>query len=488
MKVCVLQPDYSQSAVDYKNYDPPRNLSHLLLEDQVDHVFLNKATTYRQLKELKNKDYNIFVNLCTGCLDWEVPSIDVIVALEQLNLPYTGPTFDLYEINKELMKYVAYVAGVRTPAFVKAETLADVESACENLQFPLFVKPAASSDSLGIDAQFYVTTKEGLYSKAADIIGKFGQVLIEEYAPGREFTVLVAANPENRSSPLTYKSLEFVFPDGEHFKTYELKVRRNRPEFYITCADPELDLRLRDAAAKIFCEYNGFGYACLDFRVNEQNEVFVLSINFKPSVFYSEGAEALADCILKFDGAGSSGFLKHIIAEGIDRQKRRQRKFRVRKNTISGYGIYAITDFKAGEIVVQFEEQAKRIVTRSHVESHWSISAQESFQRYALPLSEEVFIFWDEDPAKWLPTNHSCDANMVLRGLNICALRDIAAGEELTLDYSVSIYSEDFPEFECQCGSFKCRGIIRGTSGNSVTWREKERKKSQIRSQIQAGK
>ena len=27
MKVCVLQPDYSTTGVDYKNYDPPRDLA-----------------------------------------------------------------------------------------------------------------------------------------------------------------------------------------------------------------------------------------------------------------------------------------------------------------------------------------------------------------------------------------------------------------------------------------------------------------------------
>jgi len=82
MKICVLQPDYSTTDVDYKHYDPPRNLSHLLPNDQVDHVFLNKLTTYRQLKELSKQGYDIFVNLCEGYLEWEVPSIDVIHAFE----------------------------------------------------------------------------------------------------------------------------------------------------------------------------------------------------------------------------------------------------------------------------------------------------------------------------------------------------------------------------------------------------------------------
>ncbi|MGB8687191.1 MAG: hypothetical protein WCD53_07620 [Microcoleus sp.] len=329
MKVCVLQPDYSQSTVDadYKNCETPRNLSHLLPENhQVDHVFLNKATTHRQLKELKKQNYDIFVNLCTGCLDWDVPSIDVIVALEQLDLPYTGPTFNLYDPGKELMKYVAYIGGVRTPAFVKAETLTDIEVACQKLQFPLFVKPAASSDSLGIDDQSYVTTKESLQSKVAELIDNFSQVLVEEYIPGREFTVLVAANPEARHSPITYKSLEFVFPEGEQFKTYDLKVRQHHPNRNIPCSEPELDIRLREAAKNIFLAFNGVGYARLDFRVNEQKEIFFLEVNFNPSIFFDGGAEASADYILKFDDLGASEFLKHIIREGIARYQNRQTK------------------------------------------------------------------------------------------------------------------------------------------------------------------
>ena len=63
MKICVLQPDYSTSDVDYQNYDPARDLSHLMPNAQFDHVLLNKLTTYKQLKELKKKNYNIFA-LC----------------------------------------------------------------------------------------------------------------------------------------------------------------------------------------------------------------------------------------------------------------------------------------------------------------------------------------------------------------------------------------------------------------------------------------
>ena len=117
MKICVLLPDYSTTNVDYQNYDPPRNLAALLPEHEVDTIFLNKLITYKQLKELGTKGYDIFVNLCEAYLEWEVPGIDVIYSLELLNLPFTGPTSLLYDPSKEIMKLVAYYEQVKTPAY-----------------------------------------------------------------------------------------------------------------------------------------------------------------------------------------------------------------------------------------------------------------------------------------------------------------------------------------------------------------------------------
>src|ERR1051325_7220333 len=166
MKICVLQPDYSTTAVDYQYYDPPRNLSHLLPEAQVDHVFLNKLTTYRQLKELSTQGYDCFVNLCEGYLHWEVPSIDVIYSLQLLALPFTGPTMQLYDPPKEIMKYVAYAEGVKSPAYTVVCKGEEVTKACLHLTYPLFVKPAHAGDSLGIDENSLVQNQNELISKA----------------------------------------------------------------------------------------------------------------------------------------------------------------------------------------------------------------------------------------------------------------------------------------------------------------------------------
>jgi D-alanine--D-alanine ligase len=470
MRVCVLQPDYSTTAVDYQYYDPPRDLSALLPGAQVDHVSLNKLTTYKQLKALQHAGYDVFVNLCEGYLEWEVPSIDVIYTLELLGMPFTGPTTLLYDPTKELMKYVAYCEGVATPAYVLIESGIDAAAACSQLKYPLFIKPAKAGDSLGIDQHSLVHDKEELTEKVNSLLQEYPQLLVEEYIAGREFTILIAANADGKTAT-TFKPVEFIFPEGFTFKTYALKTSELHPEANIPCNDPSLEHQLREAAERIFKGFNGAGYARLDFRMDAGGKLYFLEINFTCSVFYSDGYEGSADYILKYDGIGQAGFLRHIIAEGIARHQHIQKKYIIRGNAISGYGIYATRPIKAGETIFYGEERSQRLVTRRYVENTWTVNEKEIFRRYAYPVSNEVFLLWDNDPSAWAPQNHSCQPNTAYDGLNVIALKPITPGQELTLDYA-SFLDDRMEPFECRCGAPDCQGRITGKPGNSVTARE----------------
>ncbi|NJO26010.1 MAG: SET domain-containing protein [Bacteroidia bacterium] len=97
------------------------------------------------------------------------------------------------------------------------------------------------------------------------------------------------------------------------------------------------------------------------------------------------------------------------------------------------------------------------------------------FDRYAYPVSNEVFMLWDDDPTGWAPQNHCCEPNTGFDGLNVIALRNISKGEELTLDYA-NLLDETAQPFECRCGAANCRGLVTGTPNNSVNKREKQNK------------
>jgi D-alanine-D-alanine ligase-like ATP-grasp enzyme len=442
-----------------------------LPQHRVDHIALNKLTTYRQLKQLSRQGYDIFVNLCEGYLDWDVPSIDVIQSLDLLDLPYTGPPAHLYDPPKALMKYVAYTVDVQTPAHGLVCDVASARAVAARLTYPLFVKPSHAGDSLGIDDQSLAHNESELLAKVEATLVDYDELLVEEFVDGREFTVLVLASTTDAGASRCFAPVEFLFPAGSSFKTYALKTSDLHPSANVPVRDNALSQRLQDAARRVFVAFGGVGYARLDFRMNAAGDLFFLDINFTCSVFYRDGSEGSADYILMHDGIGQAGFAELIIAEGLARHRRRQAHFRMQGNGLSGYGIFAMEALAPGDLVFRGEERAYRLVTRQYVDTRWHDEDRRAFRRYAVPLSADVYALWDEDPSGWSPQNHSCDPNTAYQGLNVVARRGIAVGEELTLDYA-TILNEQSEPFTCHCGAESCRGTVQGIRGNSVSVRE----------------
>ena len=297
---------------------------------------------------------------------------------------------------------------------------------------------------------------------------------MEQYIPGREFTVLVAAESGKGNECTVYHPLEFVFPEGKKFKTYSLKTSELHEECNIPCRDSQLAAALKESAAKIFKAFNGVGYARMDFRVNEHGEIYFLEINFTCSVFYEKGFEGSADYVLINEAEGKRGFLQKIIREGIYRHRLKQKKYVVKCNALAGYGIYAANYLHPGEVIFAGEENSHRLVTKKHVEQNWDKEDQENFRKYAWPLSSEVYVLWDNAPEQWAPQNHSCDPNTAYSGLNVIALKTITAGEELTLDYTTFLDNE-MESFICNCGALNCKKVIHGKHNNSITHSEKNK-------------
>lgn len=461
LNVCVLLPDYSTTKVDYQYYDPPRDLSKFLPQNSFTTVFLNKLTTYKQLKSLSKENFDIYINLCEGYLEWEVPSIEVPYFLELLDLPFTGPTSTLYDPEKTLMKYVAFTQDVPTPSHAVLKSTENLEKLVAGLSYPLFVKPAKAGDSLGINNASKIYNVVDLKNQVEEVLNGFGEVLVEEYISGREFTVLVVADPSDANKVISFSPVEYIFPEGFDFKTYELKTSSLHPSSNIPVEDLALSQNIRTAAEKIFRGFNGSGYARMDFRMDEKGNLFFLEVNFTCSVFYEDEYEGSADHILKNDPVGKSGFLELIINEGLARYRRKKKCYEMKGNAIAGYGIYANREINNGEIIFKGEERSQRIVTLDYVRKNWDEYQLRDFKHYAYPVGNDVYVLWSEEPRDWAPQNHSCTPNTAYEGLNVVALCDIKKGEELTLDYA-ELLDHTAAGFICNCNTAACRGEIKG--------------------------
>ena len=129
----------------------------------------------------------------------------------------------------------------------------------------------------------------------------------------------------------------------------------------------------------------------------------------------------------------------------------------VRESKIHGHGLFTTADIAKDEIVtVKGGHIVDRKTLREKITPKLGpVEIQISDDLFIAPVAEE------EREGSMLYSNHSCDANLGLRGeITFVAMRDIRAGEELTHDWAMT--DDDDYAVECNCGAPKCRGTITG--------------------------
>jgi len=452
MKICALNDP---------NWELPYDLTPYLVRHEWETVDIHKATAVQEILEISKRDFDVVLNICDGAWDEDRPGIEVVQALERFNVPFTGADAGFYEPSRETMKRVCHFWGIGSPPGVTISGLVNLEQVTAHLRYPLIVKHPSSYASVLLTPASRVTNITDLRIQAERMIKIFGAALVEEFIDGREFSVLVAENPRDPFKPVAYVPVEFLFPPGESFKHENMKWVEYARMKCQRVDDQALVTRLQDISSKLFVGLNGAGYGRCDIRMNTQGELFILEINANCGMFYPPDDPGTADFILQFDPAGHLGFVDQILDAALARHKRRQARIEVRFDPLTGFGLYARSRFKTGEVVVPFEEQPRALVSRSHVMEHWDEDGIERFFRQAFPITDETWVMWEQDMSQWKPVNHACDPNAWLEGLDIVARRPIGPGEEITIDYA-TLYTDEMIPFECQCGSPDCRGTIQG--------------------------
>jgi D-alanine-D-alanine ligase len=91
-------------------------------------------------------------------------------------------------LHKGFTKNILRDAGLHTPNFAIVREEEDIDSV--TLPYPLFAKPVAEGTGKGIDRTSKIDNAEDLRRRSLQLLKRYKQpVLIEEYLPGREFTV-----------------------------------------------------------------------------------------------------------------------------------------------------------------------------------------------------------------------------------------------------------------------------------------------------------
>jgi SET domain-containing protein len=135
----------------------------------------------------------------------------------------------------------------------------------------------------------------------------------------------------------------------------------------------------------------------------------------------------------------------------------RSPKTEVRESKIHGHGLFATADIAKDEIVaVKGGHIVDRETLRREITPRLGpVEIQIDDNLFIAPVTDE------ERELSMLYSNHSCDANLGIRGeITFVAMRDIPAGQELTHDWATT--DDDDYSVECKCGSPNCRGTVTG--------------------------
>lgn len=138
-------------------------------------------------------------NICEG-LKGVSREAQVPALLEAYDIPYvfSDPLTLALCLDKAMTKRVLRDAGVATAAFALIESEADIAKVA--MDFPLFLKPVSEGSGKGVDARSRVANRDEMESVARDLLARFCQpVLVEEFLPGREFTIGITGTGETAS-------------------------------------------------------------------------------------------------------------------------------------------------------------------------------------------------------------------------------------------------------------------------------------------------
>jgi D-alanine-D-alanine ligase len=262
---------------------------------------------------------DIVFNMAEG-LDGPNREAHVPAICEFYGIPYTGsdPLTLALGLDKERTKEVLAARGIRTPRWTVAGGTAGSLNG-RRLRFPVIVKPLYEGSSKGIDSGSLVRDRKSALERVRWVVEGYGQpALVEEFLPGREFTVAVLGNGlEARILPPVEIRFDSLPEGAPALYGWEAKWLWDTPEAPLSifeCPAPVDDgllAALEKAALGAFHALGCRDWARIDLRLDATGEPHVLELNPLPGILPDPRQNS---CFPKAARAAGLGYDEMILA------------------------------------------------------------------------------------------------------------------------------------------------------------------------------
>ncbi len=217
-----------------------------------------------------------------GELNYFIPAL-----LNLYSIPYSGNPLEAIFItsSKTLASNTMKRAGINNPASFLPSQMHLLKPGRKYI-----VKPIWEDGSLGITDESVFECKPGFEEKLKGLDDSHW--FIEDFIDGREFNISVLAGP-NGPEVLPPAEIVFVNYNDDKPKIIDFKAKWEMDSFeYINTVrefpgsnlNPDLEKNLKEAALACWHLFGLKGYARVDARTDESNNVYVIEINANPCI------------------------------------------------------------------------------------------------------------------------------------------------------------------------------------------------------------
>lgn len=244
------------------------------------------------IAKLQKEHVDLVFNISEG-LNGRAREAQMPAIFDMLGIPCVGSdslTIAL-ALDKAWTKKIVAQAGFATPAFYTVDNSIQLEQMMENheLRYPLFVKLSCEGSSMSIDDHSKVRNAAELAERVQYLMGTYrGEtILVEEFMPGREFTVGIVGNREPEvvavmevvPSDATKDLANFVYGLDEK-RNCETKIIYRIPEDL----DEATDRAIRALAVGVYKELRCRDMARVDVRLDENGVPNFIELNTLPGL------------------------------------------------------------------------------------------------------------------------------------------------------------------------------------------------------------
>jgi D-alanine-D-alanine ligase len=235
------------------------------------------------IKRINNNDrWDLVFNVCEG-LHGKARESQVPALLDACQIPYTfsNPLVLALSLDKFMCKSYLRQFEIPTPEYLLLEDESQLKDI--SLPYPLFVKPVSEGTGKGVDPESKVDNIDQLTTQFRKLKAKFNQpVLVEEFLPGREFTVGITGNGIKAK---ILGTMEIIIRNKSNNTIYSYESKENcETEVLYRPARDKTAKKAEEIALKAYMAIGCLDAGRIDIRQNVQGNPEFMEINPIPGL------------------------------------------------------------------------------------------------------------------------------------------------------------------------------------------------------------